>query len=64
MAASFNSTLTAFEKAQVEFDDIITGMRRVMDELPAADRKRVLTSIRSRWSYIADRLEAPSDRKH
>ena len=64
MAATFNGTLTALEKAQVEFDDIITGMRRVVDELPAADRKRVLTSIRSRWSYIADRLEAPSGRKH
>lgn len=43
-------------------DDIVTGMRRVIDDLPAADRKRVLTSIRSKWSDIADRLEAPSSR--
>jgi hypothetical protein len=64
MAGSRNDTSTALEKAELEFDDIVTGMRRVMDELPAADRKRVLTSIRSRWSYIADWLEAPSGRKH
>jgi hypothetical protein len=35
------------EEAVVAFDDIVIGMRRVIDELPAADRKRILTSIRS-----------------
>jgi hypothetical protein len=39
-------------------------MRRVIDELPPAERKLVLTSIRSKWSDIADRLEAPPTRNH
>jgi hypothetical protein len=45
-------------------DDMLAGMRRVIDELPAAERKLVLASIRSKWSDIADRLEAPSSRNH
>ena len=45
-------------------EDIVTGMRRVIDQLPAAERKRILSSIRSQWSDIADRLEAPSSRNH
>jgi hypothetical protein len=43
-------------------DDIVTGMRRVIDQLPAAERKLILASMRSKWSDIADRLEAPSSR--
>jgi hypothetical protein len=45
-------------------DDIITGMRRAIDQLPATEQKFILTSIRSKWSDIADRLEAPSSRNH
>jgi hypothetical protein len=45
-------------------DDIVTSMRRVIDQLTAAERKRILSSIRSKWSDIADRLEAPSSRNH
>ena len=45
-------------------DEIITSMRRVIDQLTAAERKRILSSIRSKWSDIADRLEAPSSRNH
>jgi hypothetical protein len=52
------------EDAALAIDDIITGMRRIIDELPAAERKFILTSMRSKWSDIADRLEAPSSRNH
>ena len=52
------------ENEALAIDDIVTGMRRVIDELPPAERKLVLTSIRSKWSDIADRLEAPSSRNH
>jgi hypothetical protein len=52
------------EDEALAIDDIVTGMRRVIDQLPAAERKQILTSIRSKWSDIADRLEAPSSRNH
>jgi hypothetical protein len=52
------------EDEAIAIDDIVTGMRRVIDQLPAAERKLILTSMRSRWSEIADRLEAPSSRNH
>jgi hypothetical protein len=52
------------EDEALAIDDIVTGMRRVIDQLPAAERKLILTSIRSKWSDIADRLEAPSSRNH
>jgi hypothetical protein len=52
------------EGEAIAIDDIVTGMRRVIDQLPAAERKLILTSMRSRWSEIADRLEAPSSRNH
>jgi hypothetical protein len=45
-------------------DEIVTGMRRVIDQLSAAERKLILTSMRSKWREIADRLEAPSSRNH
>jgi len=45
-------------------DDIVTSMRRVLDQLTAAERKRILISMRSKWRDIADRLEAPSSRTH
>jgi hypothetical protein len=45
-------------------EDIVTGMRRVIDQLPYAERKLILTSMRRKWSDIADRLEAPSSRNH
>jgi hypothetical protein len=64
VGTSNGHTWTALEEAEVALDDIVTGMRRVIDGLPAADRKRVLSSIRSKWNDIADRLEAPSSRKH
>jgi hypothetical protein len=60
MAAFYNNR----EDEAVTIDDIVTSMRRVIDELPAAERKLILTSIRSKWSDIADRLEAPSSRAH
>jgi hypothetical protein len=52
------------EDEVLAIDDIVTGMRRVIDELPAAERKLILTSIRSKWSDIADRREGPSSRAH
>ena len=52
------------EDEALAIDDIVTGMRRVIDQLPAAERKLILTSIRSKWSEVADRLEAPSSRNH
>jgi hypothetical protein len=52
------------EDEALAIDDIVTGIRRVIDQLPAAERKLILTSIRSKWSDIADRLEAPSSRNH
>jgi hypothetical protein len=52
MAAFYNDR----EDAALAIDDIITGVRRIIDELPAA--------MRSKWSDIADRLEAPSSRNH
>jgi hypothetical protein len=60
MAASGNDR----EDEALAIEDIITGMRRVIDQLPAAERKLILTSMRSKWSDIADRLEAPSSRNH
>jgi len=60
MAASCNDR----EDEALAIDTIVTGMRRVIDELPAAKRKLILNSIRSKWSDIADRLEAPSSRSH
>jgi hypothetical protein len=54
--------MTANEALVIE--DIVTGMRRVIDQLPAAERKLILTSMRRKWSDIADRLEAPSARNH
>jgi hypothetical protein len=60
MAASCNDR----EDEALAIDTIVTGMRRVIDELPAAERKLILNSIRSKWSDIADRLEAPSSRSH
>ncbi len=58
MAASCNDR----EDEALAIDDIVTGMRCVIDQLPVAERKLILTSIRSKWSEIADRLEAPSSR--
>jgi len=52
------------EDEALAIDDIVTGMRRVIDQLPAAERKLILNSIRFKWSDIADRLEAPSSRRH
>jgi hypothetical protein len=52
------------EDEALAIEDIIAGMRRVIDQLPAAERKVILTSMRSKWSDIADRLEAPSSRRH
>ena len=60
MAASYNDR----EDEVLAIDDIVTSMRCVIDELPAAERKLILTSVRSKWSDIADRLEAPSSRNH
>ncbi len=52
------------EDEALAIEKIVTGMRLVIDELPAAERKLVLASIRSKWRDIADRLEAPSSRNH
>jgi len=52
------------EKESLAIDDILAGMRRVIDQLPADERKLILSSMRSKWSDIADRLEAPSSRNH
>jgi hypothetical protein len=52
------------EDEALAIDEIVTGMRRVIDQLPAAERKLILTSMRSKWREIADRLEAPSSRNH
>jgi hypothetical protein len=52
------------EDEALVIEDIVTGMRRVIDQLPYAERTLILTSIRSKWSDIADRLEAPSSRNH
>jgi hypothetical protein len=60
MAASYSDR----EDEALAIDDIITGMRRVIDQLPASERKLIVTSIRSKWSDIADRLGAPSSRNH
>jgi hypothetical protein len=60
MAASYDDR----EDEVLAIDDIVAGVRRVIDQLPAAERKLILTSIRSKWSDIADRLEAPSSRNH
>jgi hypothetical protein len=60
MAAFYNDR----EDQALALDDIVTGMRRVIDQLPAAERKLILASIRSKWRDIADRLEAPSSRNH
>ena len=60
MAAFYNDR----QGEALAIDDIVTSMRRVIDQLTAAERKRILSSIRSKWSDIADRLEAPSSRNH
>jgi hypothetical protein len=58
MAAFYNDR----EDEALAIDDIVSGMRRVIDQLPAAERKLILNSMRSKWRDIADRLEAPSSR--
>jgi hypothetical protein len=60
MAASYDDR----EDEALAIDDIVIGVRRVIGELPAAERKLILSSMRSKWSDIADRLEAPSSRSH
>ncbi len=60
MATSYDGR----EDEALAVDHIVTGMRRVIDQLSAAERKLILSSIRSKWSDIADRLEAPSSRAH
>jgi hypothetical protein len=60
MAAFYNDR----EDEALVIDDIVTGLRHVIDQLTAAERKLVLTSMRSKWSEVADRLEAPSSRNH
>jgi hypothetical protein len=60
MATSHNDR----EDEALVIEDIVTGMRRVIDQLPAVERKLILTSMRRKWSGIADRLEAPSSRNH
>ena len=52
------------EDQALVIEEIVSGMRRVIDQLPAAERKLILTSMRRKWSNIADRLEAPSSRNH
>jgi hypothetical protein len=52
------------EDAVVALDNIIIGMRRVIDELPAAEREGVLTSPRAKSRNIAGRLEALRSRNH
>jgi hypothetical protein len=60
--------MTAFrndrEEQEIAINDLVTGMRRVIDELSAAERKRILSAMRTKWRDIADRLEAPSSRSH
>jgi hypothetical protein len=52
------------EDQALVIEEIVSGMRRVIDQLSAAERKLILTSMRRKWSNIADRLEAPSSRNH
>jgi hypothetical protein len=59
MAAFYNDR----EDEACAIDDIVTRMRRVIDQLPAPKRELMMTSMRSRWSDIADCLE-PSSRNH
>jgi hypothetical protein len=51
------------EDQALVIEEIVSGMRRVIDQLPAAEQL-ILTSMRRKWSNIADRLEAPSSRNH
>ncbi len=44
--AAFSDDL---EDEPLAIEDIITGMRRVIDQLPAAERKLILTSMRSKF---------------
>jgi hypothetical protein len=50
MAAFYNDR----EDEACAIDDIVTRMRRAIDQLPAAKRELMTTSMRSRWSDIAD----------
>jgi hypothetical protein len=52
------------EEQELAINGIVIGMRRVIDELPAAERKHMLSSMRAKWGDIADRLEAPSSLNH
>ena len=48
------------EDEALVIEDIVTGMRRVIDQLPAAERQLILTSMRRKWSDIADRYREVS----
>jgi hypothetical protein len=45
-------------------DKLVEGPRDIIELMSADERKRLLSSIRAISSDFADRLEAPSDRKH
>ncbi len=50
------------EDQALAIDDTSPGCG--INQLSAAERKQILSSIRSKWSDVADRLEAPSNRSH
>jgi hypothetical protein len=52
------------EDEALVIEDIVTGMRRVIDQLSYAERTLILSSMRRKWNDVADRLEAPSTRNH
>ena len=52
------------EDQALVIEEIVRGMRRVIDQLSYAERTLILSSMRRKWNDIADRLEAPSTRNH
>jgi hypothetical protein len=52
-------------KIASEIELLVQGMRSVIEQLSADERKLVISSIRARsGDEVADRLEAPSGRNH
>jgi hypothetical protein len=52
-------------KIASEVELLVQGMREVIEQLSADERKFVISSIRARsGDEVADRLEAPSGRNH
>jgi hypothetical protein len=63
-AESLTPLMMDDRRVTAAIDKLVEGPRDIIELMSADERKRLLSSIRAISSDFADRLEAPSDRKH